>query len=621
MSRNIGKWSAQASIDASGVQRGAAQVIASAKGMESSLEGVFGRMGAAVKFPGLSLGFESVVSAIGIQSGRQFIDKFQTTVDENLELGFLSDRLGAPIEFVSALQTVALESNVTAEQFSTSLDRMNQTLGQASLGSTEAQSTFTQLGLSWQNLAGQRFDQNYMQVAQALSQIENRAERARIATELFGRGAGQTVLRMMNEGAGGLARALADVQARGGFITDADRARMDAADNAMDRLTTNMRNSWREFVVSIAPAVTTALSAINTGVTSIGDSTRSLFGDLARLRDLLPSPPEIPGLQEGPPGPEAFMGPNQEAGFTAGRWMRRFMPMGSEAVADLGQSIASVLPDSIQERMTAVYQHSTEMLALMSQRAAELETAFDPSRMLVSSEAVTASLQSQAYESARLLEIWNELADLEAGEEADNTAASANTRAVDQATAALQRQAATFGLAQDEIRRFDLVAGGATDSQLRAFDLMLEKVNLLKSAEKERIEIEQQLARAKAEAARAQAVANLPAAFQMASQLHSLEKRFSAGMLTPDQFGMNLAGMFGRMGQEQAPLLGSLSAGSTEAAQAIQGAMTPQADRLAGILAAVEAAADEAREHRLIGEELRDHVKELRAALAGAIKG
>lgn len=267
---NLGKWVAESRIDASGMQKGAAQAIQSAKGMESALEGIFGRMGAALKFPGISLGFESLATALPLQAARMFINQFQESATAAENLGFLNDQLGTSVEWLSALQTAAGESGIETQQFTASIGRLQQTLGQAALGSSEAQGTFSRLGLDWQRLRGQNFEFVFSQVAESLSQIDDRAERARLAVELFGREGGQRMLRLFQDGARGVDRAIVDVQGRGGFLTQEALDRMLAADNALDRMSTSWNNLWRDFNVAVAPAVTESLNGIQAVTREIG---------------------------------------------------------------------------------------------------------------------------------------------------------------------------------------------------------------------------------------------------------------------------------------------------------------------------------------------------------------
>lgn len=576
---SIGKWSVQAGIDARGMQTGAQQAIQSAKGLESSLEGVFGRMGAAVKFPGISIGFENVMSAIGLQSGRQFLEGFTQTVDENLELGFLNDRLGTSVEWLSGLQTVANEVSINSEQFGSAMNRLNMRMGEASLGSAEARRSFSQLGLEWDRLSTQGFEQNFSAIAEALSQVENRSERARLAQELFGRGEGQRILRLMEGGARGLAAAMDDVHARGGFITAEGLSRLQAADDAMDRVTTALSSSWRSFVTTTAPAVTGAFDEINRIMQAIGGAWDRMTGPtaLARADQLLGRlAPPAPAVSPQPPLPE--FGGQTQGGFG-------FQGAGALTWSPFGGGFPAALPPG----------------STVAEREAEVE-----------------SLRQEQETQRRLLQQRrNEAAGAQADREAimagrfdffESTRSDAQQQAVDASNLANARLQATSNDAADAARRLAEAESGLTAERARA-------AIIAQTA----LDAEESSAMA-ADARRAEADSNEAARIteQVATPFEGFNARmmrlrelFDNGNISAQTFeratGSAVEALSRTIPQIGAsPLLGSLSAGSSETASIIQGSMSPQVDRLTEIAAGIEAMREQTEEARAIQEQLLD---------------
>lgn len=200
MASNLGKWSAQASIDASGMQKGAAQAIQSAKGMESALEGIFGRMGAALRFPGFSLGFESIGTAGALQLIRTGFNIVKEAAGNAENFAALNDNLGTSIEFLSSFQTMAAEAGVGTEKFTGSLNRLNQAVGRANQGEQESLRMFQQVGVSAEELQAGNMDVIIQRVLAGLAGIQDRSIRARVATEIFGREGGASMLRLAMSG-------------------------------------------------------------------------------------------------------------------------------------------------------------------------------------------------------------------------------------------------------------------------------------------------------------------------------------------------------------------------------------------------------------------------------------
>jgi hypothetical protein len=257
-SNSIGKWSAQATLDANGFTSGIQKMQNSVRGFVQGPSG----LGLLTNLP----------AALGINSIQGTFSRLNDTLERELNLGFLNDQLGTTVEWLSSLRTVASENSVNADQFASGMERMNQVLGQARLGSSEALETFTRLGLSMEQIESQGFQETFMQAARALSQMPDRAARARTAMELFGRGGAANMLRFVRD----LDQSMADVQARGGFTTAEDLARFEEMDNAIDRMATRWETMWKNWLSTIAPAVTTLLEGLTPDANAPEGSTQSM---------------------------------------------------------------------------------------------------------------------------------------------------------------------------------------------------------------------------------------------------------------------------------------------------------------------------------------------------------
>lgn len=262
---NIGRWHGEATMNAGGFlgankamedqsRRTASTVQQNYKGLESGLESIFGRMGAAVKFAGISFGFENIGPALGLQAIRSGFNMLAEFAGDAESFGFLNDHLGTSIQFLSSLRTVAGEAGISTDKFSNAMNRLNQTIGRANQGDQGALALLRDLGVSASDFAGGNTDEGIRRVLTGLAAIENRSVRARLSTELFGREGGAAMLRLaMN--ADQLGAALADIRARGGFIDEAELARLQRLDQQIDRLGTRWQSMRRSAAGAIAESV------------------------------------------------------------------------------------------------------------------------------------------------------------------------------------------------------------------------------------------------------------------------------------------------------------------------------------------------------------------------------
>lgn len=259
---NIGKWSVAAGVDAgsfgTGVnsmvkdtQRAEKSVRAGFSGMEQAVDGALGGVGASMSLFGMRVGFQSLSVASVVNSLKQTWSGLQETLGQEIDLAFLNDELGTTLEWLSSLRTLASENSTTQEQFTGAMQRFNQQLGQASLGSSEAIRAFQRLGLTVEELQGLSFEQKFQRAASALAGMEDRTQRARLAMELFGRGGAAGMLRLVDN----LGERLQDVRERGGFTTQGANQRFQELNTSIDRMSTTWSNLWREFLGTTAPLV------------------------------------------------------------------------------------------------------------------------------------------------------------------------------------------------------------------------------------------------------------------------------------------------------------------------------------------------------------------------------
>jgi hypothetical protein len=131
----------------------------------------------------ISRAFISGVSAIA-NTFRSFTAGALNSIDATRQL---SESLGVSFQELRTLQVAADLSGASAESLAQAFTRAQLTISRAAGGSKEARAALAALGLSVDDLAKQTTTQQFASIAQAITQIENPAQRAAAAVAIFGR--------------------------------------------------------------------------------------------------------------------------------------------------------------------------------------------------------------------------------------------------------------------------------------------------------------------------------------------------------------------------------------------------------------------------------------------------
>jgi hypothetical protein len=204
----------------------------------------FAALGAKVAGIGLALGGVAGVAGIGllVRSSANAIDS----------VGKLSDRLGVTTEALISLRHQAGLAGVGAEELTNGIEHFLRTSGDAAKMGTEAA------------LAA---------VADRIAAMENPAQRARAATEAFGR-AGQGLLPMLMQGSAGIAAARAEAEKLGITFSRVDAAQVEAANDAMSRMRSVITGVGQQLAIKLAPFVEAAAAKL----TDLGTRGRGAAG-------------------------------------------------------------------------------------------------------------------------------------------------------------------------------------------------------------------------------------------------------------------------------------------------------------------------------------------------------
>jgi hypothetical protein len=211
------------------------------------------------KAQGLAKNFTSalkglVAGAIGGFTLAGFFAKINEgfrTLDESAKRAL---KINVDVSEVRGLELAAQLSGVAVDKLTSSYSILNKQIDAANQGGKAQQELFKSLGLDSNALSGLGAGQQFEVIAKSLDQIQDRTRRAALAIQLFGRG-GLDLLPMLANGGKGLVGAMKDAQRLGGFISNEEAGRVEAANDAFTRLQFTIRSVFQRIAVDMSPAL------------------------------------------------------------------------------------------------------------------------------------------------------------------------------------------------------------------------------------------------------------------------------------------------------------------------------------------------------------------------------
>lgn len=165
------------------------------------------------------LGTGATGAIAGLAATALGVGAIANQVDRLDEIGQVSDRLGIPVKELSELQFAAARNSIAVGNVDTALQRMVRRLSEAAQGSGEAVAALEELNLNASELATQRPDQAFGEIARAMQEIPSQADRVRLAFKLFDT-EGVDLVRILNPQL--LAEAADEARRLGASFTDED---------------------------------------------------------------------------------------------------------------------------------------------------------------------------------------------------------------------------------------------------------------------------------------------------------------------------------------------------------------------------------------------------------------
>jgi flagellar biosynthesis GTPase FlhF len=204
------------------------------------------------------------IAGLGVALALPFLGAAKLFADMGDDMAKMSARTGVAVEALSELRYAAERSGAGAEDLEKGLRTMSRTITEAARGSESARRDLARLGLTIADLTGLSPDQQFELIADRLSRIQNPANRAAIAMEIFGR-SGANLLPLLSTGAQGIQELRREANGLGLTMSTEDAQ---AAEAFGDALSTLWR-SLKQVVFMVGAALAPTLKQIAEWITRV----------------------------------------------------------------------------------------------------------------------------------------------------------------------------------------------------------------------------------------------------------------------------------------------------------------------------------------------------------------
>ena len=215
----------------------------------------------------------------GLAITSSLIGSLKVFADMGSDMKDMSDRTGVAIEALSELRYAAQQSGASAEDLEKGLQFMSRTIAGAAEGSAEAVKKLDKLHLTVNDLSMLSQDQRFELIADRIADIEDPAQRAAAAFEIFGKG-GTKLLPMLADGADGIRKLREEAVRMGLQMSTADATAAEGIGDQISTLTTQFKMLTFTIGSALAPAASEFLSIAS-------DITARVIGFVRENRELV----------------------------------------------------------------------------------------------------------------------------------------------------------------------------------------------------------------------------------------------------------------------------------------------------------------------------------------------
>jgi hypothetical protein len=181
--------------------------------------------------------------------------RLNVSLRELTQLGNEARGLDMTVQALRAFQYAGQQAGMQAGEVTTALARMGQSITQAAHGTGEAVEPLKQLGLEARQLGTLAPEQQFQALAAAFGTITSPAEKARLATALFG-SAGRDMLAVLGQGADGIEKQSEEFEKLSGKITELDMEKLARLDSEVKKIGVVWKATWNQALIAAEPILT-----------------------------------------------------------------------------------------------------------------------------------------------------------------------------------------------------------------------------------------------------------------------------------------------------------------------------------------------------------------------------
>jgi hypothetical protein len=245
-------------------------------------------------------GISNSVNTIATIQGAQFAAKFArafadgitSAIEQAAALGRLAERIGTTSESLSALQYAGRFANVSIDELTVGFRGLNKAMIDARDPASNSAAAIRALGLDVDSVRQMDPARAFEEIAGAFSGFADGAEKAAVATQLFGRN-GQALIPLLNTGKEGLAAARDEAERLGLIVSTQTAQAMNELNDNMTRLQNVSQGAFMVIAQQLGPALNTLVqtlfdasqegSEFNRALVFVGTTVSDLILDINQL--------------------------------------------------------------------------------------------------------------------------------------------------------------------------------------------------------------------------------------------------------------------------------------------------------------------------------------------------
>lgn len=211
--------------------------------------------------------------AMGTAAATALVGVYTVTAQNIDEQAKFADRIGITTDALSALQYAGELTGVSSDRMADSLQGMVERVSEATAGTGEAAEALTNLGLSAEALNKLSPDQQFLEIAKAMEQVDNRSDQVRMAIQIF-EGEGAALLNTLDAGVDGINGMMTEAEALGITLSRIDAGKVEQANDAFYRVTQAGSGFAKSLTVELAPIVQGVSTSLVNAAVEAGGFTR-----------------------------------------------------------------------------------------------------------------------------------------------------------------------------------------------------------------------------------------------------------------------------------------------------------------------------------------------------------